>query len=64
MEFEYHDDLLKRVLLGAIVAAADECGLRKTKKTDFVYWAFRALEDKTFEELERLYRDYVMNDFK
>lgn len=78
MEFEYEKLLYKqevikevyespqfrRVVLGAVIAAADECGYKRTKKLDLVHWASESLANKMIDELEGLYIAYARNDFK
>lgn len=64
MDLEYGSPQFRRVILGAVLAAANECGYKKTKKLELLYWVSQTLDNKTMDELERLYSDYVINDFK
>ena len=60
----YKSHQFRCVVLGAVIAAADECGYKRTRKLDLVHWASEALANKTMDELEELYNEYVRNDFK
>lgn len=64
MEEIYRSPQFRRVVLGAVLVAADECGFRKTKKLDLFYWASESLDNKTVAELEEIYNEYARNDFK
>ena len=64
MELVYGSPQFRRVILGAVLAAADECGYRRTRKLELVYWASELLDTKTIDELEIIYNDYARNDFK
>ena len=64
MELTYESPKFRRVVLGAILSAADGCGYRGTRKLDLIYWASETLDNKTIDELENLYNEYARNDFK
>lgn len=64
MEEIYRSPQFRRVVLGAVLAAADECGYKRTKKLDLFYWASESLDNKTVAELEELYNEYARNGFK
>ena len=64
MEEFYGSPRFRRVVLGAILNAANECGYRNSRKIELLHWCSEALDNKTMDELEQLYSDYVRNDFK
>ena len=64
MEEIYESPKFRRVVLGAILAAANECGYRGTRKVELIYWCSKMLDNKNIDELESLYLDYVSNGFK
>ena len=60
----YKSQQFRKVVLGTILAAADECGYRDSKKIELLYWCQEALDNKTIEELENVYTEYARNNFK
>ena len=64
MEEIYGSPQFRRVVLGAVLDAANECGYRNSRKIELLHWCSEALDNKTMDELEKLYSDYVRNDFK
>lgn len=64
MEEIYTDSQFRRVVLGAVLATANECGYRNSKKVELLYWCSEILDSKTIDELEKIYTDYARNDFK
>lgn len=64
MENIYAGSKFRRIVLGAVVAATNECGYSSSKKVELLYWCSEVLDTKTIDELERFYMDYTRNDFK
>ena len=60
MEGIYENARFRRIVLGAVLAGAIECGYRDFRKVELLYWCSEALDNKTKEELENLYLDYIM----
>ena len=61
MEEIYGSPQFRRIVLGAILAGANECGYRNSRKVELLYWCSEVLDNKTIEELEKLYLDYIIN---
>ena len=64
MELIYGSPQFRRVVLGLVLATAEECGYKGMRKLELVHWASESLDNKTIDELENLYNDYARNDFK
>lgn len=64
MEEIYRSPQFRRVVLGAVLAAADGSIYRNSKKIELLYFAQEALDNKTVAELEEIYNEYARNDFK
>ena len=60
----YGSPQFRRIVLGAVLASANECGYRNSKKIELLYWCSEALDNRKIDELESLYNDYVSNNFK
>lgn len=61
MEEIYGSPQFRRIVLGAILASANECGYRNSRKVELLYWCSEVLDNKTIDELEKLYLDYIIN---
>lgn len=64
MKEVYESEQFRRVVLGAVLAAADGSIYRNSKKIELLYFAQEALDNKTVAELEEIYNEYARNDFK
>lgn len=64
MELVYGSPQFRRVVLGLVLATAEECGYKGMRKLELVHWASESLDNKTMDELENLYDIYARNDFK
>ena len=62
MEEVYRSSKFRRIVLGAILAGANECGYRNRRKVELLYWCSEVLDNKTIEELEKLYINFIYND--
>ena len=64
MELEYSSPQFRRVVLGIVLASAEECGYKGLRKLELVHWASESLDNKSIKEYEKLYNDYAENHFK
>jgi len=62
MEAIYEKLQFRRAVLGVVLAAANECGYRDSRKVELLYWCSEVLDNRTIEELESLYLNFIFND--